>query len=240
MILAAFIVLLAAFVRSVSGFGFALLATPLLTLVFGVKSAVVIVVILSIFGSMLVLFYMRRHVDVKKAAFITLAAIPGALLGAYLLSRLDQSVVKLAIAILIIIFSMLLLLGYSYRFRREALACGIAGFTSGILLTSTSLGGPPIVLFLLNQGLVKERFVGTVAASFLFVGAVGIGTFSSLGMINIALLIKVSILLPGLFLGSYIGAKLLPRIDALLFKKIAISIALVSALIIIVNLLVGF
>jgi len=239
LILAAFIVLLAAFVRSVSGFGFALLATPLLTLVFGVKSAVVIVVILSIFSCTLLLFYMRRHVDVKRAAFITLAAIPGIPLGAYLLSRLDQSVVKLAIAILIIIFSILLLLGHSYRFRREALACGIVGFTSGILLTSTSIGGPPIVLFLLNQGLVKERFVGTVAASILFMGVVGIGTFSSLGMINIALLIKVAILLPGLYLGLYIGAKLLPRIDSLLFKKIALSVALTGALIIIVDLLVS-
>lgn len=240
MIPAVFIILLAAFVRSVSGFGFALLATPLLTLVIGVKSAVVIVVILSVFGSLLLSFYMRRHVDVKRAAFITCAAIPGVLLGAYLLSRLDQSVVKLAIAILIIIFSILLQLGYSYRLRREVLACGIVGFSSGTLLTSTSLGGPPVVLFLLNQGLTKEKFVGTVAASHLLAGVAGIITISSLGMIDIALLIKVSILLPGLFLGSYIGAKLLPRIDALLFKKIALSIALVSALIIIVDLLVGF
>ena len=108
MIFAAFIVLLAAFVRSVSGFGYALLATPLLTFVFEAKSVVVMNVILGSITCVLVLFPMRRHIDFRRVAFISLGSILGVPLGAYLLSRLDPSIIKLAIAVLAIPFAVLL------------------------------------------------------------------------------------------------------------------------------------
>ncbi len=237
MILAAFAVLLAAFVRSVSGFGYALVATPLLTLVFEPKPVVVINIILGSFINVLVLFYTRRHVDLKKVVFICLGSIAGVPLGAYLLSRLEPSIIKLAIAALVIPFSVLLLLGHSHRFKRETLGCSIAGFMGGILGASTSFAGPPVVLFLLNQGLVKEKFVGTLAAYFLFTGVISIGAFSSLGMITTDLLTKVAIFLPTLWLGSYAGIKLLPRIDTTLFRRIASSLVSVAALAIIVTVL---
>ena len=107
----------------------------------------------------------------------------------------------------------------------------------GYLAASTSLGGPPVVLFLLNQGLVTERFVGTVAAYFLFIGSITIGAFSSLGMITTDILTKVAILLPTLWLGSYVGIKVLPRVKAPLFKRIASSLVSVTALAIIVSVL---
>ncbi len=238
MILAAFAVLLAAFVRSVSGFGYALVATPLLTFVIEPKSVVVINIILGSAINILVLFYTRQYIDLKRVAFICLGSIAGVPLGAYLLLKLDPSIIKLTIAVLVIPFSVLLLLGHSHQFKREALGCSIAGFMGGILGASTSFAGPPVVLFLLNQGLVKERFVGTLAAYFLFTGVMTIGAFSSLGMITTDLLTKVVIFLPTLWLGSYIGIKLLPRVNTTLFRKIASSIVSVAALVLIVTVLI--
>jgi len=237
LIFAAFIVLLAAFVRSVSGFGYALLATPLLTFVFEAKSVVVMNVILGSITCVLVLFPMRRHIDFRRVAFISLGSILGVPLGAYLLSRLDPSIIKLAIAVLAIPFAVLLLLGHSHQFKRDTLGCGVVGFMSGVLGASTSLSGPPVVLFLLNQGLVTERFVGTLAAYFLFIGMISIGAFSSLGMLTADLLTKVAILLPALLLGSYAGIRVLPRINATLFRRIVSSIVSVTALEIIVSVL---
>jgi len=236
---AAFIVLLAAFVRSVSGFGFPLVATPLLTFVMEAKSVVVINIILASVTNVLVLFHMRQHIDLKRVTLISLGGLLGVPLGAYLLSTLDTSVIKLAIAVLLIPFSVLLLLGHSRQFEKEALGCSIVGFMSGVLGASTSLAGPPVVLFLLNQGLVKERFVGTLAAYFLFFCVISIGAFSSLGVITTDLLTKVAILLPTLLLGSYIGIKVMPRIDVVLFKRLVASIISVTALVIIVSVLMG-
>jgi len=239
LILAAFIVVLASFVRAVSGFGYSLVATPLLMLVIEPKSVVVMNVILGSLTSVLILVPMRRHIDIRRAALMGLSSIPGIPLGAYLLSRLDPSAIKLTIAILVIPFSVLLLLGHSHQFRRDSLGCVIAGFLSGILTASTSLGGPPVVIFLLNQGLVTERFVATLAVHFLFTTIISVSSFVSLGMVTSDLLIKVAILVPPLGLGSYLGIKVLPRINATLFRRIASSVVSATALVIIITVVVG-
>ena len=238
MFIAAAIVLLAGFVRAISGFGFALVATPLLLFVFDPKSVVVIIIILGMLTGLLLLFRTRHYIDRRRALIMCGSGILGIPIGAYLLSSLNPSIIKLIIAILIIPLSIILLLGHSHQFKRDSLGCGISGFLGGLLGASTSFSGPPVVLFLLNQGLVKERFVGTLTAYFVFMGIASVVAFSSLGMVTIDILLKVAMLLPTTILGFYIGIKVLPRINATLFRRIAASIVSVAALAIIVTLLV--
>jgi len=237
LVIAAAIVLLAGFVRAISGFGFALIATPLLLFVLDPKSVVVINIIIGFPIGLLLLFHTRRHIDVKRVLLMCGGSIFGVPIGAYLLSSLNPSMIKLIIAILIIPFSIVLLLGHSHQFKRDNLGCGISGFVGGLLGSSTSLSGPPVVLFLLNQGLVKEKFIGTLTAYFLFMGVASVGAFSSLGMVTIDLLIKVAMLLPTSILGFYIGIKVLPKINATLFRRIVTSIISIAALAIIVTFL---
>jgi hypothetical protein len=237
LIIAIFIVLLAGFVRAISGFGFALIATPLLMFVLDAKAVVVINTILGIAVGMLLLFHTRKHIDVKRLLLMCGGSILGIPIGAYLLSSLDSTIIKLIISILIIPLSIVLLLGHSYQFKRDSLGCGISGFISGVLGSSTSFSGPPVALFLLNQGLVKESFIGTITAYFLFTGATTIGAFSCLGMVTTDILIKAAMLLPTSVLGFYIGIKVLPRINAVLFRRVAAAIVSIAALIAIVTIL---
>ena len=237
MIAAAFSVLLAGFVHSVSGFGIALVAVPLLLFIFEPKSVVVMNVILATVLCLLLMLNSRPHIDLRRAALISVGSIFGIPLGAYVLSSIEPSIIKLVIAVLIIPFSVFLLLGHSYRFKRDGLGCGVAGFISGTLSTSTSLAGPPVVLFLLNQGLAKEKFIATLSAYFLFAGLVGVGTFSFMGMVTTDLLKNVGILLPALVVGFYLGIKVRAKIDAVLFKRVATFIVCITALINIVTVL---
>lgn len=237
--LAAFIILASAFVRSISGFGYALLATPLLMLVIEPKSAVMTNVLISITMNAMILLHMRRHIDYKRAILISMGSLPGIPIGAYLLSVVEPSIIKIAIATLVIPFSVLLLLGHSHQFKRDTLGCIISGFLSGALISSTSLGGPPVVLFLLNQGLIKEKFVSTLAIYFFFGCIVSVGTFASLGMITTDLLTKAALFLPPLWLGTYAGIKVLPKINPILFRKIASAMVSVTALVIIITALIG-
>ncbi len=238
LILSTIIILLAGFVQSVTGFGFALVATPLFLFILELKSTVVTIVILSAVLCGLLLLRFRQHVDKRRAALIAGGSIFGIPIGAYVLVSINPSVIKLVIAIIIIPVSLLLLLGPSHQFKRDTLGSGLSGLISGVLVTSTTFGGPPVVLFLLNQGLVKERFIGTCAAYFLFCGLLSVGTFSFMGMVTTELLMKAAILLPALALGFYIGTKVGPKVNPILFKRIATAIVLISALAIIANFIV--
>lgn len=238
MVAAAFIVLLGAFVRAVSGFGYSLISAPLLMFVLEPKSVVMINVILTTTTHLLILFHVRQHIDFRRAGFMCLGSVFGIPPGAYILSRIDPLAIKLVIAVLVIPFSIVLLMGYSHQFKRDTLGCIVSGFLSGLLVASTSLGGPPVALFLSNQGLVKERFVGTLCVFFLFGCLLSIGTFSSMSMITPELLKTVAVLLPTLWLGSFIGIKLLPRVNAALFRKMTPAVVCAAALGIIVEVLV--
>ncbi len=236
---AAFIVLLAAFVRAVSGFGFSLIATPLMTLVLETKSVVVLNIILATITNIIVLINTWRHIDFRRMLLISAGGIIGVPVGAYLLSRLDPTVIKLAIAVLVIPFSVLLMLGHSWHFRRDGAGCGVAGFLGGVLGASTSLGGPPVVLYLLNQGLVSRAFIGTICAFFMVINLASLGAYAYLHMVTTDILLKAALLLPPLLLGSYLGFKVLPHIKAPMFKKLASAVVTLTAVSIVFTIIVN-
>jgi uncharacterized membrane protein YfcA len=67
---------------------------------------------------------------------------------------------------------------WQLRQRRHSLPArplpgALAGFTSGVLTTSISVSGPPIVLWLESRGAHPEEFRATLAASFLALNLAG-------------------------------------------------------------------
>ena len=176
-----------------------------------------------------------RHIDLRRVAFICLGAALGIPLGAYFLSILSSNTIKLVLASLAIPLAILLMLRFSYHFTRESLGCAVAGFLGGALVTTTGVPGPPIVLFLLNQDLVKEKFVGTCAAIFLFMALATFGAHASLSLIDTTVLVQAAIIVPAIGLGTYTGDKMLSRLKPMLFKRIAAGIVIASATAILIN-----
>ena len=238
-ILAVFIVLSASFVRAISGFGQALIIAPLFTFVMDTKQAIVISIILGSISSFMVLYYTWRKIDLRVAAFLGAGVIFGIPLGAYLLLILSSNIMRLAMASVAIPFAVLLLLGHSHRFSRDSIGCVVAGFLGGILGAATSMGGPPIVLFLLNQGLFKEKFVGTCSLIFFFITLTSFIAHSTLGLVDKDILIQSAILVPPLWVGIFIGIRVLPKIKPLFFQRMAAGIVVLSAVFIIINIVIS-
>lgn len=230
----AFIVLVAGITQSATGFGFALVAVPLLLFVLDPKSVVALAIVLSFIMAVMRIIHLWKYIDYRRLAMICIGCAFGLPIGIYILSTVDPSVLKIVIAGVIIPFSIVLLLGFSYRFKRDNLGTGIAGFISGILTAGTSLGGPPVVLYFLSQDMDKKVFVGTVTANILIIGAVTMGAHACIGVLTLPLLRYAVIFVPVLILGFYIGNKILHAISATLFKKVSSLIILLSALSVIV------
>jgi len=146
---------------------------------------------------------------------------------------------RLVMASVAVPFAVLLFLGHSHRFSRDSIGCMIAGFLGGILMSATSMGGPPIVLFLLNQGLVKEKFVGTIALNAVLMVAAAIIAHSTLGLVDKDILIRSAILVPALWVGTFIGIRVLPKIEPGFFRKMGSGIVLLSAITIIINIVIS-
>jgi uncharacterized protein len=178
MLLAALAALAGAAVQSATGFGFALVLGPALFAVMDPVEAVTALLVLGLALNLLVLFEggRPRHVDWRALTPMLLAALPGLAAGAVALTQLSKEALQVTVGIAVI-------LAAAWQLRRGAgagshaqlppAAAWIAGFASGLLTTSISVSGPPIVLWLEARGVRPEEFRASLAASFLALNLAG-------------------------------------------------------------------
>jgi uncharacterized protein len=179
MLLAAAAALVGASIQSATGFGFALVLSPALFAVLEPVEAVTSLLMLSVALNLLVLFEggHPEHVDWRALTPMLLAALPGLGVGAVALILLSKESLQVTVGIAVILAA-----GWQLR-QRSARPSGrrtvppavgwVAGFASGVLTTSISVSGPPIVLWLEAHGVRPEEFRASLAASFLTLNLIG-------------------------------------------------------------------
>jgi uncharacterized membrane protein YfcA len=224
------VVLLAGFFQGLTSFGFALIAMPFLARIVPVKEAVPIVVSLSLLTNFLVLKDCYKHVALRKIWMLILASFVAAPIGAWLLLFVEPTYIKLGAGVLIVCFATLMILGKTFAVRNEKIAFIPVGFLSGLLNGSISLSGPPVALFLSNQGTNKNEFRANITFYAIFLNIVTIVSFALNGLLTRDMLMKTSVYVPGMAVGVLIGAFALTKLDERLFKKIALGLIIVSGL----------
>ena len=175
MVLAALAALAGAFVQSATGFGFALILSPALFAVLEPVEAVTTLLVLGLALNLLVLFERGRpeHVDWRGLLPVLVAAIPGLALGAVALTQLSKELLQVAVGVAVILAAAWQLRRRHERPRLAPAAAWAAGFASGVLTTSISVSGPPVVLWLEARRVRAEEFRATLAASFLALNLAG-------------------------------------------------------------------
>jgi uncharacterized protein len=146
-VIAASAVVLAAWVQASIGFGYALLAAPLLALVS--LSFVPAPLIVSSFV-LCVLTALREwdHVDRRGVAVALIGRLPGAALAGLAIGLLPRASYEFLFGAIVLLSVLVSLFGRGVRVSPSALF--VAGFVSGVMGTLTSVGGPPLALVYQN------------------------------------------------------------------------------------------
>ena len=153
------------------GFGFALIAMPLLLGIgFELPHAVALTVTTSIFQRVSFSWSMREHIPWKKLWPPILASIPMLFLGIYTLGLIagqERDLIRQCIGGLLV--ALVLLQSLARVKPREHLHTGwaiLAGSTSGFLGGLMNIGGPPMVLWAYAHNWTQQRLrVALVAGS---------------------------------------------------------------------------
>ncbi len=236
-ILALGTVFFAAFIRGVSGFGFALVLAPILLLIVNPKEMVVIIMFLGFLGHALVLCRAYRNVDLKRVLPIMVSSLFGIPLGVWIINAIAPSHLKIIVGFIILCFTIPIAFGYYKSFANERLSGGLAGFISGILATSTSLAGPPIVLFMHSQNWPKEKIYPNLAAQLMVLTTSSLIALSISGDVKPGLIITAASFAPVMFIGIYAGMFLFRWTSARFFKNLSTIIVICAA---ILGILSGF
>jgi hypothetical protein len=230
-------VALASAAQAVSGFGFALIGTPLVAVLAGPKAAVVGLTMIGLVLVAQLSLRGRGHVERRTVLVVTASAVVAMPLGLLVLTRADDRALTIAIAVAVIAFSLLL-----WRGARLPVGRGtdvVAGFTAGVLSTSTGTSGPPIVIALSGRELAPAVFRATISAIFLVQGtaslvAFGLGEQITRDAVSVALAG-----LPGVIVGSIVGERGFRRLDTPTFRRIVLAMLFVSGVVALLGALLG-
>jgi uncharacterized protein len=233
------VVMVAAFFQRISGFGFSLLSTPLLTLVVPVQTAVVTLALVSIPNMILNWREFGPQADKKQVRWIAAWAIPGMPLGIYLLTVLPERALKIGVSICVIVAAITLTARIRIPAHRVRLVDGVMGFLSGVLNTSTGTNGPPLVFTFTGQDLEPNRTRGSLAYVFGMSNVVGIAMFAAKGFItaNTAMLSLLS--MPSILIGRRIAQPIANRLTPQNFRRVAIATLVATGIIGIVKALLS-
>lgn len=218
---------LAGVVQSVSGFGFSLLAVPLMSLAIDVRLAVVVATLVA--GGTSVMHAWRERADARRdlATRLIMASFVGMPAGMLAFLTVPQRGLKIALGITVLSMTAVLLRGRSLPVQGRS-GEWLLGGVSGALATSLSTNGPPLVFLLQARGHSPEEFRGTINRVFAVVNVVTIAMFLAAGRIGGESLLLTALVSPFVVAATFIGYRIRPRISADAFRGLALVLLALS------------
>jgi uncharacterized membrane protein YfcA len=142
--------------------------------------------------------------------------------GGYILVNADPQALRRAIAAIVIVFSLLLLRGWRYT-GAHRLGTGLGlGALSGTMLGATSIGGPPVILYLLSG---PDRIETTRANLTLFVAVgslAGIVMLWARDVLGLPAASTALLLAPAYYGGLVVGTRLFSRFNETRFRQLTL------------------
>jgi uncharacterized protein len=159
--------------QSATGFGFSIVAAPLVFAAFEPEEAVGLLIVLGTLVNVLTLVGERRRPRpvVRECVVLLAFALPGAVAGVAVLRALDP--VALQVAVSLGVVATLIARRLAKR-RTPAWGGPVAGLAAGALSTSTTTAGPPMLVYLLGRGLEPAQVRDTVPVCFLGLSVVSV------------------------------------------------------------------
>ncbi len=214
-------ILVAAFVRGYSGFGYSAMVIAASSLVTNPLNFVAVVVILETAMSLQAAKGAGPDVDWRRVGFLMFGAAVGLPLGLWVLTGVDEDTARAVISGYVLVMCGVLLVGW--RLRAEVRGAGnvVAGLVSG-LANAPGMGGLPIAAFFAAQPMQAAVFRATLIAYFPLLDLYSAPLYWWAGLVTWDTLWAALIALPLTFLGNWLGSRHFLHTDPQDFRRFAI------------------
>jgi uncharacterized protein len=206
LLIAVFGVLAASVLRGFTGFGFGLSAVPLLTLALPPTKVVPFVTVLQVLVGLVGLREAWRLTDWRAVLGLAPGLVLGVPVGVLVLTAVPANGVRLVIGLLIAASVVVLGCRVQLPPRPSRAVTVAAGLVSGVMNGLGSMGGPPVIVYLM----ALSREAAVVRASsivyFLFSAVVTTIPMAVRGLVDRQVLLWSAASIPVLLVGSWLGA----------------------------------
>jgi uncharacterized membrane protein YfcA len=229
------IIAASALLQGLSGFGFSILALPLLTIFVSPKTVVPVLLIFSMILNLSVIASCWRSFSIKHIWLLLAGGIVGLPFGTKLLIVLDDVLLRRGIGFFIVIFALILISGKRWQLKHENLAKPFIGLVSGIFSGSVGISGPPIILFLSNKGVSKDEFRANLAGYFFLINLFTIPVYYYNGLFTSQVISLSTRLVPFLLIGVLAGTQIAKRIKPEAFSRMVLYLLLITGILALVK-----
>ena len=221
--------LIAEIVGTMAGFGSSTIFLPLVLLFVDFKTAIILVAIFHLFGNLSRIIFFRQGFDKKIILQFGVPSILFSLLGALMIGVLPQPVLKLVLGVFLITTSVSFLIKPELTIPANISTFIAGGSVTGFITALVGTGGALRATLLQGFNIEKIKYIATAATIALATDATRIPVYISQGFLTEQYFIYIPILFGIAILGSFIGRRVVKRINQGLFRKVVlVAIILVS------------
>ena len=222
------VVFFSAIVSAVAGFGFGLMAVPFVSMAIPLHPTVIVASLLGFTTNVIQIYRYRRSANLAIAKRLCVGAMVGMPFGFAVFSVVSDRALRLILGVAVLVAVVVLARGLDLTRVGPSFDFG-TGFLSGVLNTSISTNGPPLVFGLQARKLEPEPFRATLALVFSISGVVGLSMFVAGGKVHADELVVSAVALPALALGLLAGFPLRHRFSPERFRVLVFVLLVVAA-----------
>ena len=221
--IAAFVIFVGAFIQSSIGFGLAIVAAPVLFFIdpLYVPAPITISALtLSVANA----YSHWRSISFHGLRFAILGRIPGTISGGFLLLWINQQALALWLGISVLVAVGLSMSNIVFKANGKSLFC--AGFLSGFMGTSSSIGGPPMALVLQHQ---ENDFIRANLAAFFVVSCLmSLVMLSSIGRFGMEHIVISLPLMPATLAGYWLAMRTMHKISHRNLRRFSLGLCAIA------------
>ncbi|WP_086930886.1 sulfite exporter TauE/SafE family protein [Agarilytica rhodophyticola] len=233
--LTAFVLFLGCWLQTALGFGMAVIAAPIVILI-NPSWVPYVLTWIALVISATNAWNLRRNIHFKGMLPAFVMRLPGTALGAYALAHI--AAVWLHVVVTLCVLIAVIISVVSIRFEATKNRLAVAGFASGFMGTTTSIGGPPMALVM--QYSEPDTMRANLSLYFTYSCILSLASYFIGGLIDPHLTLVCLSFVPSALLGFWAGAKTRPMISLGLFRPLLLASCGIASLISLVGIVITF
>jgi uncharacterized membrane protein YfcA len=225
MLILAAITFVAAIVNGALGYGFSSITVPIALLVVANRALNPALVMVEVVLNAWVLLVNRAAIPAvwRRAVPMIIGLVPGVAVGTALLTRVDPAWLKLATFLVLLPLILLQAAGFRRPIRAERAIGALFGVAIGVLYSITTISGPPLAIFLNNQGFAKLDFRAALGLVRFVEASLTSGAYATSGLFTSESLGVLAAIVPSVVVGVPIGVWLIRQVRPETFRRICMS-----------------
>ena len=226
---------MASLVASVTGFGGGVIMLPVLVWMFGVRDAIPVLTIVQVMSNLGRVWFNRTELSWTIVGWFSLGAVPAAIIGGvvFAIAPASSLVRLLGVFLLAVVI-------FQHSQWSKHLTIGLRGFlplggVTGFLAAVLGVVGPFMAPFFLAYGLVRGAYIGTEALAALTMHVTKLGVYGGYSLLNERTMIAGLAIGGIMFLGSYLGKRVVNRLPEKVFPYVIEVVLIFSGLLFLIR-----